>query len=203
MKKIEKRWIAQLDKWAATNGLVKSQKDPELWESHVHDTTLEVRFIDGTEVHLNLEQDGKTIIGFVAPLYCSKSVKELFDKEMKSEFLVLADNLRFSDVRNIASIRCYVCAEQKSTSRWAIGNYEGLCTDGKTVIGLKKFLTSKKYITANGNVKRGYKVFQEFPKGLFDKDLFWPVKKGINGYFFNDDYRIDDFSVEVLAPPPF
>jgi hypothetical protein len=37
---------------------------------------------------------------------------------------------------------------------------------------------------------------QKFDKGLFPKDLFYPIKQFINIEFFNDDYKIKDFYVK-------
>jgi len=41
-----------------------------------------------------------------------------------------------------------------------------------------------------------YKTLQDFQDGLFPKDLYYPIKKYINGLFFNDEYRISKFRVE-------
>ncbi|MFV0265797.1 MAG: hypothetical protein ACK5HT_01550 [Draconibacterium sp.] len=41
-----------------------------------------------------------------------------------------------------------------------------------------------------------YQTLQEFKAGLFPKDLYHPIKRYINGLFFNDDYRIGEFEVK-------
>lgn len=38
-----------------------------------------------------------------------------------------------------------------------------------------------------------YNVFQSFKNGNVPKDLFHPIKRNINGQFFNNDYKINDF----------
>ena len=39
---------------------------------------------------------------------------------------------------------------------------------------------------------------QSFKEGYFPKDLYHPIKRKINGLFFDDDYRINDF--KVISP---
>ena len=46
--------------------------------------------------------------------------------------------------------------------------------------------------------KNAYKVMQSFKEGYFPKDLYHPIKRKINGLFFDDDYRINDF--KVISP---
>jgi len=45
------------------------------------------------------------------------------------------------------------------------------------------------------SIANDYVALQEFETGLFPKDLFYPIKQFINGAFFEDDYKIKDFSV--------
>ncbi len=46
------------------------------------------------------------------------------------------------------------------------------------------------------SIANSYKTLQRFEQGVFPKDLYYPIKRHINGQFFNDDHRIRDFKVE-------
>jgi hypothetical protein len=48
----------------------------------------------------------------------------------------------------------------------------------------------------NYSISNDYKSFQTFKQGLYPKDLFHPIKRYINGLFFEDDYRLANFKVE-------
>ncbi|GAA5084576.1 hypothetical protein GCM10023210_04530 [Chryseobacterium ginsengisoli] len=43
------------------------------------------------------------------------------------------------------------------------------------------------------SISNSYKTLQG---GLYPKDLFYPIKRYINGLFFSDDYKISKFSVD-------
>lgn len=45
-------------------------------------------------------------------------------------------------------------------------------------------------------IPNDYNSFQDGKNGNYPKDLFHPIKRYINGLFFNDDYRIDNFILE-------
>lgn len=46
------------------------------------------------------------------------------------------------------------------------------------------------------SISNDYKAFQSFKGGDYPKDLFHPIKRGVNGMFFDDDYFISNFRVE-------
>lgn len=46
------------------------------------------------------------------------------------------------------------------------------------------------------SISNDYKTFQSFTQGQFPKDLYHPIKRFINGLFFQDDYCISNFKVE-------
>lgn len=46
------------------------------------------------------------------------------------------------------------------------------------------------------SVSNQYQTMQKFKQGLFPKDLYHPIKRHINGLFFDDDYYISNFKVE-------
>lgn len=46
------------------------------------------------------------------------------------------------------------------------------------------------------SIKNDYVFFQRFEQGSFPKDLYYPIKRYINGLFFEDDYRISNFRVD-------
>jgi hypothetical protein len=46
------------------------------------------------------------------------------------------------------------------------------------------------------SISNDYLVFQKFKQGLFPKDLYHPIKRFINGLFFQDDYKISNFKVD-------
>ncbi|MEO5991385.1 MAG: hypothetical protein ABIP68_07080 [Ferruginibacter sp.] len=46
------------------------------------------------------------------------------------------------------------------------------------------------------SISNSYVAFQKFEQGLYPKDLYHPIKRFINGLFFQDDYRISNFKVE-------
>lgn len=64
-----------------------------------------------------------------------------------------------------------------------------LCKVGAINEGRKEFAG----LYSNRNY---YGAFQSFAQGVFPKDLYHPIKRYINGLFFNDDYRISNFRVE-------
>lgn len=48
------------------------------------------------------------------------------------------------------------------------------------------------------SIESSYESMQIFKEGYFPKDLYHPIKRQINGLFFDDDYRINDF--KVISP---
>jgi len=193
-EKLEKRWLKRITKWAVKNGIHRVEEDT--WAGVYH--RLEVRFVDSAgrgfppdEVHFNLTQGGTTLIGIVAPLLNEESMDSLFGKAFKEECLILADDGLYYSAKNIESVFCVL--ESESDRFFTIHNYTINTTSGSPTIN--GFLRQNKYLSRSLSVKRDFNHVQDFPKGKYEKDLFWPVKKGINGYFFGDDYRIRDFYV--------
>lgn len=48
------------------------------------------------------------------------------------------------------------------------------------------------------SIESSFESMQIFKEGYFPKDLYHPIKRQINGLFFDDDYRINDF--KVISP---
>lgn len=46
------------------------------------------------------------------------------------------------------------------------------------------------------SISNDYVAFQKFKQGLYPKDLYHPIKRFINGLFFQDDYKISNFKVD-------
>jgi hypothetical protein len=46
------------------------------------------------------------------------------------------------------------------------------------------------------SISNDYKTLHSFTQGLFPKVLYHPIKRYINGLFFQDDYHISNFNVE-------
>lgn len=76
-------------------------------------------------------------------------------------------------------------------------------SDGQTRHKITNYLSKVGAIRQGRNKFSGlysnsnhYQTLQQFNLGLFPKDLYSPIKRHINGQFFNDDYYISDFRVE-------
>jgi hypothetical protein len=63
---------------------------------------------------------------------------------------------------------------------------------------INRHLSLQRKITNSGGLTCGYFTYQGFTNGTFSKDLFYPIKFGFSGYFFEDQYHIWDFNVEAL-----
>lgn len=99
---------------------------------------------------------------------------------------------RHNSIKNIRTfyIKDYLLVTKSKvngTTKHSIANL--LCKIGAINKGRKKFVGL--YSTANH-----YQTLQAFGEGSVPKDLFHPIKRHINGLFFNDDYRISKFRVE-------
>lgn len=46
------------------------------------------------------------------------------------------------------------------------------------------------------SISNDYQTLQKFKTGLYPKDLYHPIKRYVNGLFFNDDYKINAFEVK-------
>lgn len=105
------------------------------------------------------------------------------------------DNFETNSHNTINNIRTYYIKdyllvtknEVAGTTRHKISNL--LCKIGVIKQGRNEF---------NGlfSISNDYQSFQSFKQGLFPKDLYHPIKRYINGLFFQDDYCIDNFKVE-------
>lgn len=110
---------------------------------------------------------------------CELEKVSLIDKEKS----VSIENIRTFYVKNY-----YLCTNKEFN-----GKLKHKISDFLTKIGqLNKgrLENSELYSTKNS-----YQIFQRYKNKKAPKDLFHPIKKGINDTFFNDDYRIDDFEV--------
>ncbi len=76
---------------------------------------------------------------------------------------------------------------------------------GATEHAITKYLLRAKAFRKGSNnfkelysIANGYVSFQKFERGMFPKDLFYPIKQFINGPYFQDDNKIKDFYIKTV-----
>ena len=135
--------------------------------------------------------------------------------------MLLTDDDLFINLNEIVSSTCIL----ENVSYYKKPNKEDLKTNSHNIISNIRtfyikdyFLNSKNkiegskkhkitnYLHKVGFLNRGrgkfsnlYSIANDYQKlqyGIYPKDLFHPIKKYLNGMFFNDDYAISDFTVE-------
>jgi len=189
-EKLEKRWLKRITKWAEPHGMNWDGSEAWIGENQL----LEIRFVeesDGLEVHFNLTQLGEMVIGMVAKAFMEESIKSLFANYLKEQRIIKADDGLYYQCSKIESVCCVL--EKESKAAFWVKSYAINTKDGSAQIN--GFLREFGYLTPALKIKRGYDSLQSFTRGDFEKDLFWPIKKGVNGYFFTDHYYIRDFYV--------
>lgn len=106
-----------------------------------------------------------------------------------------ADNFKTNSHNSINNIRTYYIKdyflvtknEVAEQTRHKITNL--LCKIGAIKQGRNEFI-------GLFSIPNDYQSLQTFKQGIFPKDLYHPIKRYINGLFFQDDYCIDNFKVE-------
>ncbi|HEX7869077.1 MAG TPA: hypothetical protein VF455_03100, partial [Chryseobacterium sp.] len=87
-----------------------------------------------------------------------------------------------------------------------IKNYHLITKDefnGKTQHKISDFLVSAGHLNKgrlenNGlySTRNSYKIYQHYNGVKIPKDLFHPIRLGVNDTFFSDHYAIDDFELK-------
>jgi len=82
---------------------------------------------------------------------------------------------------------------------YPIENYVVTLVSGQTA-SINRFLINREYMTKKNTVNGSYGDFNTFVGKNIPRDLYHPVKWGLNKYFHFDDYHIKDFKVFDQAP---
>ncbi len=124
----------------------------------------------------------------VSSICCELSKVTYYKKPSTSNYQTNIHN-RISNIRTFYIKEYYLESENEiyNTRRHAITRL--LYKLGAIKQGHNNFL-------GHYSITNDYKTVQSFTRGYFPKDLYHPIKRYINGLFFNDDYRISDFRVE-------
>ncbi|MHA3044540.1 hypothetical protein JSO61_004260 [Riemerella anatipestifer] len=107
------------------------------------------------------------------------------------EKVSLIDKTKSVSIKNIRTF--YVKNYYLHTSEEFNGKLKHQITEFLNKIG-----QLNKRILENGrlySINNSYQAFQHYKNKKAPKDLYHPIKKGINDTFFRDDYKIDDFEV--------
>lgn len=128
--------------------------------------------------------------------------REIIDSHLKKNELCIDDDGVVFRVRPIRHARAIVQTKEETTMLIPHPKkYNGVeyfvFADGENAKQhtINRHLRNQKKITKDNNVVCGYFSYQKFPGGLFSKDLFYPIKFGFSGYYYENDYHIWDFQV--------
>ncbi|WP_321296613.1 hypothetical protein [Marinifilum fragile] len=156
--------------------------------------------------------------------YSEREIIEMFYGIYKDQKILLVDDGYFLDLKEVNEIVCEledVTYFRKPTDNDLRLNSYNSIRNIRTFYVKDYFLITKneisgvkrhqitQYLYKIGAINKGrgryanlyscsnhYKILQDFKEGLAPKDLYYPIKRYINGLFFNDDYKISNFRVK-------
>lgn len=156
--------------------------------------------------------------------YSDREITEMIHGIYKDFQIILVDGDYFIDLNDVIETICVlddVTYYKKPTEKDFTNNAHNNIKNIRTFYVKDYILVTKNEVSKNtkhkitnllhkiGEIRQGrgihynqfsypndYKTLQSFRQGYFPKDLYHPIKRYINGLFFNDDYRISDFKVE-------
>ena len=194
--KLQNRWLKRITRWAEKQGL--SYDGAEAWIGEHQ--LLEVRFVGEKEIHFNMTQYGQCILAVIEPVFNEHKIEEIIGAALKKDCIILADDGLYYDLKKVTGIYCELSFVQSKTRRYiSVDGYMCETPESSCPFGITNFLKKYRYISRIGNIKRSYDQLQRFERGDFEKDLFWPIKKGVNRHFFGDDYHVKNFYVEQVG----
>lgn len=156
--------------------------------------------------------------------YTQEEISDMLQGVYNHKQMLLVDGDYFIDMNNVTQAVCELedaTYEKKPTLEdyktnahntiqnirtFYVKNYFLITKDkfgGKTKHSINRFLTKTGIIKNGRNQFRGlysnknaYKTIQTFNGKKYPKDLYHPIKVYINGVFFENQYKIDNFIVE-------
>lgn len=151
-----------------------------------------------TEMLYGIYTDSKTILvdgdyfvnlNEVVEIVCVLDKATYYKRPTAEDFKTNAHNI----IRNIRTF--YVKDYFLVTSNPVAGQTRHKITNHLSKIGAIQ--PGRNEFSGLFSKRNHYQTLQHFKQGLFPKDLYHPIKRHINGQFFNDDYRLSDFKVET------
>ena len=173
--------------------------------------------IRNSQTRLKIEDYGKLLS---IKDYTEREISEMYYGIYKEKKMLLTDDDLFINLNEIISSSCIlenVSYYKKPTKENLKNNSHNIISNIRTfyikdyfliseseIEGLKKHKITK-YLYKIGFLNKGRGKFSELfsiandyqtlQYGIYPKDLFHPIKRYINGMFFNDDYAISEFKV--------
>lgn len=153
--------------------------------------------------------------------YSDREISEMIYGIYKDSKNLLVDDDYFVDLTKVTATKCILGTvtyfKKPNTNDYKTNNHNQI--DNIRTFYIKDyFLITDQYIFGNkehritrylhkiGCLKQGRNRFKDFYRvspyhrtllyGKYPKDLYHPIKRYINGLFFNDDYRIREFIFE-------
>lgn len=175
----------------------------------------EYRSPDKTSLQYHLYGKSKNIMD-----YDNEEVKEMLLGVYKHTKMLLVDGDYFVNMNDVTDIIC-VLSDVTFIKKPTLEDFR--TNRGYTIKNIRTFYVKNYFlVTQNNNKMEKHKItkylynigalrpgrgkysgsfsiansYATMLNGKYPKDLFHPIKRYINGFIFNDDYKISNFSVE-------
>ncbi|RXM39305.1 hypothetical protein BOQ62_12480 [Chryseobacterium sp. CH21] len=186
IKKIEKSRIDRIYKNPESSGLAykvfgKSENINDYSEREINEMILGIY---RTKKHLLVDGDYFVNLQDVIKTECFLQDVSYIKKPTLA---TVGDN----SCNNINNIRTFYVKDYYLITSDSIG--------GNTKHKITRYLHNIGFLkTGRGQFSKLYSIANDYKtieNGIFPKDLYHPIKRYINGLFFNDDYKISNFEV--------
>lgn len=131
-------------------------------------------------------------------------IHNMLDEYMKVNKMFFSDNGHVIKFNHIKSAGCQLSAmsvprQLPLPKKYRVAHYV-VSTGDESTFTINRFLRNRGVLTKYNFVMEYHGTLDYCNGMLYPKDLFYPIKYGVNGYFSQNDHAISDFTVWDSMP---